>query len=334
MPSSPATGSSRSRRPVQTPVSDRKIYLDLSSDSDEYDDTNPLPRIVASSSSKRRKVRDLTSYCTTDAGGQIELSPDTSDDEVDNLEHRSEDDDEEEEDEEEYEIDYIVNSRYRVERGKKHLEYYVHWLNYGKDDRSWTDAAQFDDDDPPVLDFYAKFPTKPGHPRKPVKVITLSKSPVTSRSRVSTSSPVKQPKRIEVQCAPVRTIDKLPTAGISAANTSRMKPIAVGDLKSFFSRIDDHDAKEAKDTKGKGKARDVELKPNSTSRGKENAPLQKRARRQSVERAEVVEFEASDFEMDDSFVGSEDDESGDDDFVSAEEGSEAFGESVASESVD
>lgn len=260
------------------------------------------------------------------------------------LEQGSEDGDEAEEDEEEYEIDYIVNSRYRVERGKKHLEYYVHWLNYSKDDRSWTDAAQFDDDDPPVMDFYARYPNKPGHPKKPVKPATPSKSPVASRSKPPTpssmrSTPAKQAKRIEFRRAPVGTVDRLPTAGTSAqkASEGRPKPIAPGDLRSFFSRIDNDDndkAKEAKDIKGKGKARDVEPKSSPPSRGKKDVPLQQSERRQGLERPRaevkkakvVVESEVSDFDMEDNFVASEDD-SEDDEFVSAEEGSEDFEES-------
>ena len=42
------------------------------------------------------------------------------------------------------------------------MEYRVHWKGYESDEDSWTAANQFEDDDPPVLDFYKKFPSKPG----------------------------------------------------------------------------------------------------------------------------------------------------------------------------
>jgi len=38
------------------------------------------------------------------------------------------------------------------------LEYLIHWKDYGSDDDSWTTADQFDDDDPPVLEFYKNNP--------------------------------------------------------------------------------------------------------------------------------------------------------------------------------
>jgi hypothetical protein len=62
---------------------------------------------------------------------------------------------------EEFEIDSIIDSRIRKIRGRPFLEYRVHWKGYDSDEDSWTPADQFDDDDPPVLDFFKKYPSKP-----------------------------------------------------------------------------------------------------------------------------------------------------------------------------
>jgi hypothetical protein len=68
----------------------------------------------------------------------------------------------EDDDEQEYEIDSIRRSRYRKFRGKKILEFFIHWKGYDSSEDSWTGADQFDDDDPPVLDFYRKNPGAAG----------------------------------------------------------------------------------------------------------------------------------------------------------------------------
>jgi len=64
--------------------------------------------------------------------------------------------------EEEYEIDCIVNSRFRTARGQCVLEFLIHWKGYAHEDRSWTPASQSEEDDPPVVQFYLKQPGKPG----------------------------------------------------------------------------------------------------------------------------------------------------------------------------
>lgn len=60
--------------------------------------------------------------------------------------------------EEEYEVDYIVKSRFRQYGKKTVLEYFIHWKGYPEEERTWTLADQFDDDDPPVVAFYKKNP--------------------------------------------------------------------------------------------------------------------------------------------------------------------------------
>jgi len=73
--------------------------------------------------------------------------------------------------EEEYEIEYIVDSRLQISRGRRTLEFLIHWKDYGKRDRSSTVASQFEDDDPPVVEFCTRCPGKPrvGGVKSPVK---------------------------------------------------------------------------------------------------------------------------------------------------------------------
>lgn len=63
--------------------------------------------------------------------------------------------------EEEYEVEYIVKSRLKQYGKKVVLEYFIHWKNYPEEERTWTLADQFDDDDPPVVAFYEKNPRAP-----------------------------------------------------------------------------------------------------------------------------------------------------------------------------
>lgn len=63
--------------------------------------------------------------------------------------------------EEEYEVDYIVQSRLKQYGKKVVLEYFIHWKDYPEEERTWTLADQFDDDDPPVVAFYEKNPRAP-----------------------------------------------------------------------------------------------------------------------------------------------------------------------------
>lgn len=100
------------------------------------------------------------------------------------------DPDDEDGDEEEYEIDYIVDSRIRRVDGERILEFLVHWLGYAVDDRSWTDASQFEADDPPVLAFYKKNPKKPKLPL-PLPDPTPTHSASATKTREYTNSNTK-----------------------------------------------------------------------------------------------------------------------------------------------
>jgi transposase InsO family protein len=59
--------------------------------------------------------------------------------------------------EEEYEVSRILDSR--IFRRK--LQYLVDWTGYGPEERSWVSAGDFEDDDPLVLEFHQKHPSRP-----------------------------------------------------------------------------------------------------------------------------------------------------------------------------
>lgn len=63
--------------------------------------------------------------------------------------------------EEEYEVEYIVDSRFRSYGTKPVFEYLIHWQGYPISERSWTLGSQLDEDDPSVLQFHKKYPKKP-----------------------------------------------------------------------------------------------------------------------------------------------------------------------------
>nr|XP_019014690.1 DNA repair protein Rad8 [Kwoniella pini CBS 10737]OCF53471.1 DNA repair protein Rad8 [Kwoniella pini CBS 10737] len=144
---------SPARASLRRSASQRKIAevdLTLDSDDDDADSIRPLKTAPANGVKRKRIALSLSP----------ESEPPTS---VPASESENEDGDEDDDlGEEEYEVEYIVDSRYIKFRGKKNLEYLIHWTGYSKKDRSWTQASQFENDDPPVLSFYTKNPTKPG----------------------------------------------------------------------------------------------------------------------------------------------------------------------------
>lgn len=84
---------------------------------------------------------------------------DNNDDDNDDDDMNGNDDTDSGLEDEEYDVEYIVKSRFRRTRGKRVLEYLIHWKGYDTAEDSWTTADQFDDDDPPVLKFYEENPT-------------------------------------------------------------------------------------------------------------------------------------------------------------------------------
>jgi len=60
-------------------------------------------------------------------------------------------------DEQSYEVADIIDSR----RHHRTLQYFVRWKGYGDEDMQWVSSSDFDHDDPVVLDFAQKHPSKP-----------------------------------------------------------------------------------------------------------------------------------------------------------------------------
>lgn len=105
------------------------------------------------------------------------------------------DDDVPELDDEEYEIDYIVDARFKTYGARTVLEYLIHWKDYGVKDRSWTLAEQLDDDDPPVVDFYKKHPFKPRRHQRTVLSLMSSNQPPKKKQKPAARDPAKERKK-------------------------------------------------------------------------------------------------------------------------------------------
>lgn len=197
-----------------------------------------------------------------------------------------------EDDEEEYEIDYIVNSRWRTTRGEKYFEYLIHWTGYGVEDRSWTDASQFEDDDPPVVKFHKQNPSKPK--RTTAIVTNTTKSTVTAMKNgpatpITNNTPSASPK----SSPPLKPAQK--------------KLGGVADLRAFF---------------GKAPAAGKENKPEVSVEGKEKAAVVKTVKKAvlaSTKPPVTKKRKVHPDEDDDDFQMDEDVKSEDDDEVDGED---------------
>ena len=85
--------------------------------------------------------------------------------------------------EEEYEVDYVMDSRYKG----KHLKYLVHWKGWSDTDRTWELVSNLGNATAAVHDFHASRPSAPHHLRgiSPFDFLQLfryvgSSPPVTS----------------------------------------------------------------------------------------------------------------------------------------------------------
>ncbi|KAL1407062.1 DNA (cytosine-5-)-methyltransferase dmt5 [Vanrija albida] len=87
--------------------------------------------------------------------------------------------------EEEYEVEYIVDSRFRSYGGKPVFEYLIHWQGYPISERSWTLGSQLDEDDPPVLEFHKKYPKKPRRNQRTVLDLLRSGPAPAARSKAA-----------------------------------------------------------------------------------------------------------------------------------------------------
>ena len=59
--------------------------------------------------------------------------------------------------EEEYEVEYVVDSRYKG----KHLEYLVHWKGWSDTDRTWEPLSNLGNAADVICDFHASHPSAP-----------------------------------------------------------------------------------------------------------------------------------------------------------------------------
>ncbi|EKD04517.1 DNA repair protein rad8 [Trichosporon asahii var. asahii CBS 8904] len=112
----------------------------------------------------QRRTRKPASYTDLTVDSDEEVMPLTTSklqNKRKRVESPSEESDVPDLEEEEYEVEYIVKSRLKQYGKKVVLEYFIHWKNYPEEERTWTLADQFDDDDPPVVAFYEKNPRAP-----------------------------------------------------------------------------------------------------------------------------------------------------------------------------
>lgn len=92
---------------------------------------------------------------------------------------------------EEYEIGYIVDCRWRTYASKPVFEFLIHWKGYSKADRTWTLADQLEDDDPPVVEFYKKYPNKPRRTQRTIFSLTNRAQPSATTKKTSSTVPSK-----------------------------------------------------------------------------------------------------------------------------------------------
>jgi len=240
------------------------------------------------------------------------------------------------------------------------LEYRVHWKGYDSDEDSWTAANQFDDDDPPVLDFFKKYPKKPSMAKlgKTVKVAPKEASPTLIRDVSSSPPPSPSPKKKAASPPPSKTKKASPPpASIGKESTppppSRKKeaPITVidspvrkvasspiakksTDIRSFFGALLGGGNKENRNPVITKDVKEKEVK----GKGKEKEkPVVKAEKVKPEKKKRKVESEDEDFEMAEDKDEPEDDlesdfdegdakaESGGDDLESEHESGESAG---------
>ena len=140
------------------------------SEGDDDDEVMPLQSSSRANQASKKRIVSTPYLWSRLGSSDIDLCFVKIDDTPSRTASDSEEDEESELGEEEYEIEYIVDARFKVGKRSQTLEYLIHWKGYPKEERSWTPANQFDDDDPPVLAFYSKHPNKPrtGWKTKPI----------------------------------------------------------------------------------------------------------------------------------------------------------------------
>ncbi|OCF44062.1 DNA repair protein Rad8 [Kwoniella heveanensis CBS 569] len=224
---SPAVSASPSRAGLKRAASQKKaaIDVDLTMDSEEDGPSRPV-----ANGTKRKRIELSVSPSEASASGS-ESSDGLG--------------------EEEYEVESIVNSRYIKFRGKRQLEYLIHWAGYSKKDRSWTPASQFDNDDPPVLEFFKKNPGKPGA-RDVIGQTQLAGLVSEEEGRSKSEGQVKQSaKASKLPASPVKATSSA-TPESAKTNGSAVKPSPALGIMGYFSRVDKTTPKNTLDTHASG----------------------------------------------------------------------------------
>lgn len=198
--------------------------------------------------------------------------------------------------EEEFEIESIIDARVRWAKGKPSIHFRVHWKGYDSDEDSWTPADQFDDDDPPVLEFYKRNPDKPSKAKLAQKTAKLA----SAKAQVNgTASKVKP-----TDCEDGVMVLDTPQAGLGVSTA--IPKGKTGNFLSFFGGKggkENRDPSSSKPSGSKaGKTSDKTV-PNVKPRDGKSTELQKKKRK--------VEDDDSDFMMDDSKADPEDDDDDD-----------------------
>lgn len=199
------------------------------------------------------------------------------------------------------------------------MEYRVHWKGYDSDEDSWTAADQFDDDDPPVLDFFKKNPKKPSMANlgKKVKAAPKAASPTLLRDVSSSpapplptrkaSSPPPSPKKKASPPPPSIRKERTPPppsrkkeASITIVDSPVRKvassPIAKKstDIRSFFGALLGGGNKENRNPVIQKEVKEKEVK----GKGKEKEkPVVKAEKVKPEKKKRKVESEDEDFEM-------------------------------------
>lgn len=270
----------------------RKSYVDLTGGSDSEDEEMAPPKQSqkVANDSKRKRVsgsheRRISRQATQDmADLQAASTPPAPADE---------EDEDDELGEEEFEIDSIIDARVRWAKGKPTIHFRVHWKGYDSDEDSWTPAHQFDDDDPPVLDFYKRNPDKPSR----AKLANKDTGPTTTTKALKTNGIAANPKASDRENS-VMALDTPPVA--LAASSAKTKPKST--FLSFFGGKENRDPAKTSSVSDTAKTIDKvtpATKPQAEAE-KAVAPPQRQKRR--------VEEEDSDFEMDETKADPEDDD--------------------------
>ncbi len=124
---------------------------------------------------------------------------------------------------EEYEIDYIVDSRWVTYQGSAVFEYYIHWKDYPEEDRSWTNGDQLEDDDPPVLDFYKKYPRKPRRNQKTIFSL-MGRGNKTSSAKLTPKASSKNVTKLKPSSTKTSSTKTSSTKSVSKSTVSETAP--------------------------------------------------------------------------------------------------------------